>query len=199
MSMRRFCLALARRSGRLPRLMSLPFFRRLLGARECANAWRALGANIHPTALIAAQAQMRLPENVEIGPGARIGAVELDSWAPIRIGANTLINEAKLLTGSHHVGSADFEGVSRPITIGAYVWIAREVTILPGVTIGDAAVVGARAVVTRDVPDHAVVGGNPARRIGQRPATAFRYVPSAPGFGRASDEQIGLPERTRIG
>ena len=50
-----------------------------------------------------------------------------------------------------------------PIKIGAHVWIGSNVTVLPGVTIGDHVVVGAGAVVTRDVPAMAVVGGVPAK------------------------------------
>lgn len=52
--------------------------------------------------------------------------------------------------------------------VGNDVWIGYEALILPGVTIGDGAIVAARAVVTKDVPAYAVVGGNPARVLKQR-------------------------------
>lgn len=52
--------------------------------------------------------------------------------------------------------------------IGNDVWIGSEAIVLPGVTIGDGAVIGTRAVVTRDVPPYAIVGGNPARVIRMR-------------------------------
>ncbi len=54
---------------------------------------------------------------------------------------------------------------ARPVTIGADVWVGGGAILLPGVTIGDAAVIGAGSVVTRDVPAGAVVGGNPARPL----------------------------------
>ena len=54
------------------------------------------------------------------------------------------------------------------ITLGNYVWIGYEAVILAGVTIGDGAIIGARAVVTRDVPPYAIVGGVPARLIRRR-------------------------------
>jgi acetyltransferase-like isoleucine patch superfamily enzyme len=54
---------------------------------------------------------------------------------------------------------------ARPVSVGANVWIGFDACILPGVTIGDGAVVGARSVVASDVPPYAVVAGNPARLI----------------------------------
>ena len=55
-----------------------------------------------------------------------------------------------------------------PIHIGNDVWIGARVIILPNVTIGDHVIVGAGAVVTKNVPDYAIVGGNPARVIRMR-------------------------------
>ena len=52
-----------------------------------------------------------------------------------------------------------------PVIIGNNVWIGDKATILPGVTVGDGAVIAANAVVTKDVPAYSVVGGNPARVI----------------------------------
>lgn len=52
-----------------------------------------------------------------------------------------------------------------PIRIGNNVWIGAQATVLPGVTIGDGAIVGAGAVVTRDVPANVIVGGIPAKII----------------------------------
>jgi acetyltransferase-like isoleucine patch superfamily enzyme len=56
---------------------------------------------------------------------------------------------------------------ARPIQIGNAVWIGFDSVVLPGVTIGDGAIVGARSVVTTDVPAYAIVAGNPARVIRQ--------------------------------
>lgn len=67
-----------------------------------------------------------------------------------------------------------FEGASNgyrragDTVIGSDVWIGSEAIIMPGVTIGDGAVIGTRAVVTRDVEPYAIVGGNPARTIRKR-------------------------------
>ena len=55
--------------------------------------------------------------------------------------------------------------ITKPITIGDHVYIGVNVTIMPGVTIGNNVVVGACSVITKDVPDNCVVAGNPARVI----------------------------------
>ena len=56
--------------------------------------------------------------------------------------------------------------IALPITVGDDVWIGANVTVLPGVTIGSNTVIGAGSVVTKDVPPYTIVGGNPARVIG---------------------------------
>jgi len=63
-------------------------------------------------------------------------------------------------------GFADRYVKYAPITVGDDTWIGANVTILPGVTIGQCCLIGAGAVVTRDVPDYAVVAGVPARVVG---------------------------------
>lgn len=68
-------------------------------------------------------------------------------------------------TGSHFEDNLPSRGDTR---IGNDVWIGREAVIMPGVTIGDGAIVGARAVVAGSVPAYAVVAGNPARVVRHR-------------------------------
>lgn len=77
--------------------------------------------------------------------------------------------EAALLTLGHDPRSPDFADLGGPVTIGNYAWIGYRAIVLPGLTIGEGAVVGAGSVVTRDVPPWTIVAGNPARKIGDRP------------------------------
>jgi virginiamycin A acetyltransferase len=59
-------------------------------------------------------------------------------------------------------------GIKGNTVVGNDVWIGQEATVMPGVTIGDGAIIATKAVVTADVPPYAIVGGNPARIIRRR-------------------------------
>lgn len=72
--------------------------------------------------------------------------------------------------------------IAEPVSIGSDVWIGHGAIVLPGMTIGNSAVVGAGAVVTHDVPDFAIVAGNPARAIGIRFNEEIRGLLSALGW-----------------
>ena len=111
--------------------------------------------------------------------------VFIDSTAQVTIGDRvTFGHEVAVVTANHDMSLPEYRaGAVRPgpVTIGSGVWIASRVTVLPGVRIGDGAVVAAGAVVARDVPAHTLVGGVPARVIrsldgaaGARPAGPSR-------------------------
>jgi len=88
----------------------------------------------------------------------------------IRTGSDVSIGpEASILTLGHDPRSSDFALRGGEVVIGDRVWIGYRAIVMPGITIGDGAVIAAGAVVTRDVPPHAIVAGNPAREIGARP------------------------------
>ncbi|HWF51442.1 MAG TPA: hypothetical protein VG294_12455 [Solirubrobacteraceae bacterium] len=74
--------------------------------------------------------------------------------------------------------SLDFEADVRPISIGDYAWLPVRIIVLPGVTVGEAAVIGSGSVVTHDVPPYSVAAGTPARVKGERARHLYRYVPS---------------------
>jgi acetyltransferase-like isoleucine patch superfamily enzyme len=107
-----------------------------------------------------------------IGPHSVINRhCRLDARGGIMIGANVSISaEAYLVSASHDPHSPTFEGRALPntITIDDYAWIGVRAIVLPGVNIGRAAIVGAGAVVTKDVEPYAIIAGNPARTIGKR-------------------------------
>jgi len=93
----------------------------------------------------------------------------------VTIGDNVSIGpRATILTLGHDPQSADFANKGGPVTIGNRVWIAYGAIIMPGVSIGEGAVVAAGAVVTKDVAPFTVVGGVPAKPIGMR-STDLNY------------------------
>jgi maltose O-acetyltransferase len=122
------------------------------------------GSDVRPPLMVDYGSNLHLGERVFIN----FGLVALDV-VDITIGDDTLIGPGvQLLTPVHPLAPdprrAKLEAAD-PITIGNNVWIGGHVTVMPGVTIGDDSVVGAGAVVTKDVPARVVVVGNPAKIV----------------------------------
>ena len=147
--------------------------------RWCLNGWRrwllkAFGARIGKGVRFQGSAKIWQPWRLEIGENSWIdGDVELYSVDRIRIGANAVVSRgAFVCTASHDVGSERFELSTRPVEIGDCVWIGARAIVLPGVKVGEGAVVAAGSVVTKDVVPWTVVGGNPARMVKKRILTA---------------------------
>lgn len=112
--------------------------------------------------------------NIEIGKDTIIGENSvLDGREKLIIGDHVdLASEVMIYNSQHNVNSPDFakveEVVKEPVEIGDYVFIGPRAIILPGVKIGKGAIVGAGAVVTKDVAEFSIVGGVPAKVIGER-------------------------------
>ena len=109
------------------------------------------------------------------GPEIRIGnnsgiGIKCELYGPITIGDNVMMGpEVVIYTSGHRFDRTDIpmmqQGATEkePVEIGNDVWIGRRTMIMPGVKIGDGCVVGAGAVVTKDIPPYSVVGGVPAK------------------------------------
>jgi putative colanic acid biosynthesis acetyltransferase WcaF len=119
---------------------------------------------IHPTVRVWA------PWNLTCDSGVAIGErVDLYTVDAITIGKCVAISqEVFVCTAGHDIRSINMELTHAPITIGDYAWLASRAYLAPGVTAGEGAVVGACAVVVKDVPPWVVVAGNPARNVGSR-------------------------------
>lgn len=108
--------------------------------------------------------------NVTIGNHCVINrGVYLDGRVGVVIGNNVNISFQTCILSLHHDhNDPAFPAVGATVHIGDHAWIGARAMILPGVKVGTGAVVAAGAVVTRDVADYEVVGGVPARKIGER-------------------------------
>lgn len=107
-------------------------------------------------------------KNISIGNDVYInfGCVILDC-GQVRIGDNTLIGPNVGLFSGNHTTDAEERAagglIPKPITIGERVWLCGNVTVVPGVTIGDDTIIGAGSVVTKDIPSGVIAAGNPCK------------------------------------
>jgi acetyltransferase-like isoleucine patch superfamily enzyme len=137
-----------------------------------------LGIAIGPDSTIHWRCRFFNPKGVQIGANTIIGNdAFLDGRRGIVIG-NCVVtgSEIAIYTLEHDIDDPDFKVKGGPVIIDDYVYIGTRSIILPSVHIGYGAAIMAGAVVTKDVPDYAVVGGVPARFVRERPKS-FRYKP----------------------
>jgi len=115
------------------------------------------------------------PSRVYIGHHTIIGNdAFLDGRGGLFIGSNVNISgEVRIFTAEHDINSPTFAGVVNPVHIHDWAYLATRAMILPGVTIGEGAVIAAGAVVTKNVDPWTVVGGVPAKFIKERPVVKY--------------------------
>jgi acetyltransferase-like isoleucine patch superfamily enzyme len=116
------------------------------------------------------RARFFYPWGIKIGNNCVIGNdAFLDGRSKITIGDDVVLSMGVWIwTWQHDPQSPAFEIKSGPVVIEDYAWISSRVTILPNVVIGHGAVVASNALVTKDVMPYTIVGGVPARVIGER-------------------------------
>jgi maltose O-acetyltransferase len=126
------------------------------------------GANIEKGAMFNRHRIVSLGHRSGIGIDCRL-------YGPVQIRDDVMMGpEVVIYASSHDYSDVDTPMIGqgrqtdRPVLIDSNVWIGTRAIILPGVRIGEGAIVGAGAVVTRDVPEYAVVAGNPARVVRDR-------------------------------
>lgn len=131
---------------------------------------RLFGARIGKKVIIRPNVTITYPWKVVIGDYSWIGDnVELYSLGKIEIGTNVVISQKSYLcTGSHDYLKQDFPIFQKPIKIGDESWIATDVYIAPGVTIGKRTVIGARSSVFKDLNSNSIYMGSPAKFVKKR-------------------------------
>ena len=141
------------------------FFYRLAGMKIGA------GSTIHMLARVYDPRNIRLGRDTIIGEMSTLdGRRQLfDSAGGLEIGDHVAVaSQVMIWTSQHDIHAADFHPVEKKVTIGDYVFIGPRAIILPGVNIGQGAVVAAGSVVTKDVAPFTIVAGAPAKQIGER-------------------------------
>lgn len=138
------------------------------------------GAIIHQLAEIGNVKVDGKRNKLSIGENSFLGRVTIALFEEVTIGKNVCINDGvQLLTASHDVSDSSWKHTTAKIIIDDYAWIAINAIILPGVHIGKGAVVGAGAVVSKNVGAGCIVAGNPAKLLSKIRSQGLNYNPCA--------------------
>lgn len=148
------------------------------------NIYKRLGITnkhiyISPDILLDGIEKISFEDNIHIQPGCKFFGK-----GGISIGEGSIFaHDVQILSQNHVYDDENLEFIpydtrymDKPVIIGKYVWIGSRVTILPGVKIGKGVVIGAGSVVTKDVPDYAIIGGNPAKILKYRNSEKFNKL-----------------------
>jgi putative colanic acid biosynthesis acetyltransferase WcaF len=145
-----------------------------LSPRPCF-AWRRailrlFGARIGSNVTVYSSTYLYMPWNVELEDWASLGEeVLVYSLGKVIVGRGATVSyRSHICAGTHDFRDPALTLLKPPVVIEEGVWIGTEAFVGPGVTVKAGAIVGARAVVVKDVEPMAVVAGNPARVIGRR-------------------------------
>lgn len=141
------------------------------------NIWRAFGLRLGKHSTLHTGVRVFDPRQIRVGEGTIVGyATFIDGRDRVEIGNHVdIASEVMIYSSEHDIQADDFHATLAPVKIGDYVFIGPRAIILAGVTIGDGAVVGAGAVVTKDVEPFTIVGGVPAKVIGERSLKNPKY------------------------
>lgn len=139
---------------------------------------RKMGMTFMGDARIYAGFHIRNPRGIVLGNGVSIGPkVLLDGRMGLTIEEGAVIGYGAIIwTLNHDYNDIHFCGKGAPVTIGRRAWVCSNSIIMPGITIGEGAVVASGAVVTHDVEPYTIVGGVPAKVIGKRAEKEYDYL-----------------------
>lgn len=151
---------------------------------------RCFGAEVSPGSRIRRTCRFMCPWNLRVGADTATGEnVFFYCLGQVRIGERvTLSHDAVLCAGTHDHRTIEMPLLREPVTIEDDAWVAFGGFVGPGVTIGQGAIVAARGVAVRDLEAWGIFGGNPAKRIGDRPPlTAQSQTASEPAAVSQTD------------
>ena len=166
------------------RIVRLPLYiRGKKGIKGGVNLTTGINLRIDIISSSGSNPTLEIGKNVQINDYVHIGVAE-----GVTIGDNTLI-ASKVFISDHNHGNYNGSNQSNPlenpitrvlksskICIGSNVWIGEFVVILPGVTIGDGAIIGAMSVVSKDIPGNSIAVGSPAKVIKEYQLNAKEWI-----------------------
>ncbi len=158
--------------GMIPSHTIRKFFYRLSGIKI------GKGSTVHMMARIYDPRHIVIGEDTIVGERATLdGRKQLpNSQGGLEIGNHTdIASEVMIWTSQHDIQDPGFKAIEKKVVIGDYVFIGPRSIILPGITIGNSAIIAAGAVVTKDVDPFTIVAGTPAQKIGDRKSTNPSY------------------------
>ena len=138
------------------------------------NLWRlailkVFGAKIYGLPFVDGSVRIQIPWHLKLHHraclGEKVNAYSI-GYIEVKEGA-TVAQESYLCTGTHDFKSPTMQLISRDIIIGKNAFIGARAMVLPGVKISNNSIVGAQAVVTKNIPNNEVFAGNPAKKIGE--------------------------------
>ena len=131
---------------------------------------RSYGATIEETCIVRRTLKVECPWNLTVGENSCLGdGVILYCLGKVTIGDRVSISQhAHLCAGTHDYTKDDMPLLRHPISIGDDVWLATDSFVGPNVTVGEKAILGARAVAMRDLDPNTIYSGNPAVIIKKR-------------------------------
>lgn len=136
--------------------------------------YKIIGVRMGHNVVFHFKAEIRAPYNLKVGTGTIVGDnAILDARSGLKLGKNVnLSSNVSIYTLQHNHRSPEFDcnfDKDLQVRIGDRVWLGSNVVVLPGVTIGEGAVICAGAVVTKDIEPYTVAAGIPAHKVGERP------------------------------
>ncbi len=139
--------------------------------------YRLAGISIGKGSTIHMGARFYDPQNVSIGEDTVVGeSAVLDGRDRLFIGNHVAVATGVMIfNAQHEIEDEFFSPSTAPVVIEDYVFVGPRVIIQPGVKVGKGAIIAAGAVVTKDVPPFAIVGGVPAKIIGERKLKDLHY------------------------
>jgi acetyltransferase-like isoleucine patch superfamily enzyme len=158
--------------GYIPSHHARRFFYRLSGMKIGSGSTMHMMARIYDPRHITIGADTIIGERASLDGRCQL----LNSNGGLHIGNHVdIASEVMIWTSEHDIHSPTMQAIEAKVTIKDYVFIGPRAILLPGVTIHKGAVVGAGAVVTKDVPENTIVAGIPAKPIGTRNIQEYSY------------------------